>query len=73
MSEDRVIVAGNASELIGKIMEDRGITYSELAKTMDTSRQAVQQLVTRKTNNMRVLTFVKVSDALGYDVVLVKR
>ena len=63
----------NEKEIIKTAMAADGITQKELAEALEWgSQQAVGNMLTRK-NSMRLDNFVKMLNAMGYDVVVRKK
>ena len=62
----------NEKEIVAAVMKDEGVTQIELARKLQwSSQQVVGNKLTRQTS-MRVEDFVKMLDAMGYEVIVKK-
>lgn len=62
----------NAATAIRRIMEMEDVNQKELAEKMGCVRQNVSQILNRGTVNMRYDSFYRMSEALGYEIILRK-
>ena len=72
-SKEMLLLTEDPGNEIKRIMDDEGVTQTELARRMQINRQSIQQSLTRKSKNMRVQTLLKILGSLGYDVWIRKR
>ena len=63
----------DAAEIIRTIMEREGVSRTELADRMGCVRQNISQMLTRGTAGMRYDSFHKLTDALGYEIIVRKK
>ena len=62
----------NEKEIVAAVMKDEGVTQIELARKLQwSSQQVVGNKLTRQTS-MRVEDFVRMLDAMGYEVIVKK-
>ena len=67
-----VLAENETADVIKDVMKIEGVNQTELAERIGAKRQAVQQMLGRKSQNMRVETMLKLVKALGYDVAITK-
>lgn len=54
------------------IIRNKGITYNEIAEKTGLYSQAISRSL-RNNSDMRVSSLVKIADAVGYEIVLIKK
>ena len=69
---DNEYIVTNAADSIREILKSEGMSNSELANKMGVKRQSVNQLLNRNVISMRFDSFCKVTNALGYKIILRK-
>ncbi len=72
-NENKVVAGINAADAIHQIMSKQLISRTELANRIGKHRNAVAQFLGKKDGSMRYCTFHKLADALGYEIVLMKK
>lgn len=73
MNNKTVYVTDGAAGALKQVMEDEKLSQTDLATMVGISRQSIQQSLNQKSKNMRVATFTRIANAIGWDVALVKR
>lgn len=58
-------------DILNKVIEQEGLTKTELAKRMGISRQALSKMM--KQQDIRVSTVIKIIRPLGYEFIIEKR
>lgn len=66
-------VGNNGAEIIREIMEEEELNQQQLADRMGAKRQNVNQMLCRNSISMRLDSFVRLIEAMGYEVVVRKK
>ena len=59
--------------VISEIMEAKKISNTKLANDVGMSRQSLDQIMTRNPDGMKLNTFQKILETMGYEVQVVKK
>lgn len=63
----------DGAEIVKKLMKSENVTQMELADSIQTSRQAVSQMLNRNSDGMRLNSFQRMIEAMGYEVIVQKK
>mgnify|MGYP003544233222 CR=1 FL=1 len=66
-------VGNNGADIIRELMDKEELNQQQLADRMGAKRQSVNQMLCRNSVSMRLDSFVRLIEALGYEVVVRKK
>lgn len=67
------IIGTDPAEMIRKVLELEKLSQKDLADKMGIARQNVSQMLNRNRVSIRFDSFQKMTDALGYEIILRKK
>ncbi len=59
--------------VISEIMEEKKLNNTKLANDVGMSRQSLHQIMSRNPDGMKLNTFQKILEAMGYEIKVVKK
>lgn len=59
--------------IISEIMEEKKLNNTKLANDVGMSRQSLHQIMSRNPDGMKLNTFQKILEAMGYEIKVVKK
>ncbi len=59
--------------VISGIMEEKNFSNTKLANDIGMSRQSLHQIMSRNPDGMKLNTFQKILEAMGYEIQVVKK
>lgn len=59
--------------IISEIMEEKKLNNTRLANDVGMSRQSLHQIMSRNPDGMKLNTFQKILEAMGYEIQVVKK
>ena len=60
-------------KVISEIMEKKKVNNTKLARDIGMSRQSLHQIMARNPDGMKLSTFQKILEAMGYEIQIVKK
>jgi len=63
----------DGAEVVKRLMKSEKVTQTELADSIQTSRQAVSQMLNRNSDGIKLNSFQRMIEAMGYEVVIQKK
>ncbi len=66
-------ITNDYKSILRKLIKEADITQQELADKLGITRQALNQVLTRNEYGVRYETFLRIIEALGYELVLRKK
>lgn len=66
-------ITNDYKSILRTLISEEGVTQQELANRIGVSRQALSQILNRNEFGIRYETFLRIVEALGYELVLRKK
>lgn len=65
-------IVAKDDRLLTDIMQSEGLSYQDVAKKLDITRQAARQQIQKQIGHMRVSSLIRITEQLGHHIEIVK-